>query len=223
MRFYNLIICLFFTSSIVSSQTDSSNLVEYSPDFKFKEGIYLNFNQVRTNSPLPKSRILSTYDYSDPEFFDRVLEKDKIFYYDQIGNKEELKTKDIWGYSRNGFIYIKMEDGYFRITLIGAICHFIASQTTYTNAYNSPYYYSYMDPYRTYPATYQNTEMRQYLLDFTTGNVLDYTDSSLEAILMQDPELHDEYMGLRKKKRKQMRFIYIRKFNERHPLYFPQN
>ena len=80
-----------------------------------------------------------------------------------------------------------------------------------------------MDPYRTYPATYQNTEMRQYLLDFTTGNVLDYTDSSLEAILMQDPELHDEYMGLRKKKRKQMRFIYIRKFNERHPLYFPQN
>lgn len=206
-----------------NSQTDTTNLVEYSPDFKFKEGIYLNFNQVKTNSPLPKSRIISTQAYSDPDFFDHILEKDKIYYYDQIGNKQELKTKNIWGYSRNGFIYIKMDDGYFRITLIGAISHFIASQTTYTNAYNSPYYYSYMDPYRTYPYSYPTTEVRQYLLDFFTGNILDYTDQSLEVILMQDPELHDEYMALRKKKRKQMRFIYIRKFNERHPLYFPQN
>ena len=152
-----------------------------------------------------------------------MLEKDKIYYYDQIGNRQELKTKDIWGYSRNGFIYIKMEDGYFRITLIGAICHFVASQTTYNNAYNSPYYYSYSDIYHTYPSTYQTTEMRQYLLNFLTGTVLDYDENSLEAILMQDPELHDEYMALSKKKRKQMRFIYIRKFNERHPLYFPQN
>ncbi len=223
MRLYNLIIVLFFASSIVSSQTDSTGLIEYSPDFKFKEGIYINFDQVKTNSPLPKSRILSTYDYTDPDFFNQILEKDKIYYYDQIGNKQELRTRDIWGYSRNGFIYLKMEDGYFRITLIGAISHFIASQTTYSNAYNSPYYNSYMDPYRTYPSSYQTTEMRQYLLNFLTGTVLDYTDNSLEAILIQDPELHDEYMALRKKKRKQMRFIYIRKFNERHPLYFPQN
>jgi len=223
MRLYNLIIVLFFASSIVSSQTDSTGLIEYSPDFKFKEGIYINFDQVKTNSPLPKSRILSTYDYTDPDFFNQILEKDKIYYYDQIGNKQELRTRDIWGYSRNGFIYLKMEDGYFRITLIGAISHFIASQTTYSNAYNSPYYNSYMDSYRTYPSSYQTTEMRQYLLNFLTGTVLDYTDNSLEAILIQDPELHDEYMALRKKKRKQMRFIYIRKFNERHPLYFPQN
>ena len=223
MRLFNLIAIVTLISSIAYSQTDSSGLVEYTPDFKFKEGLYLNFNQVKTNSPLPKSRIISTYDYSDPDFFDKMLEKDKIYYYDQIGNRQELKTKDIWGYSRNGFIYIKMEDGYFRITLIGAICHFVASQTTYNNAYNSPYYYSYSDIYHTYPSTYQTTEMRQYLLNFLTGTVLDYDENSLEAILMQDPELHDEYMALSKKKRKQMRFIYIRKFNERHPLYFPQN
>ena len=216
-------ILTFFLYIIVYSQHDSTHLVEYSPDFKFKEGIYLNFDQVKMNSPLPKSRIISTYDYSDPNFFDKILEKDKIFYYDQIGNKNELKTSDIWGYSRNGFIYIKKDDGFFRITLIGAICHFIASQTTYSNFYNSPYYYSYMDPYRTYPSSYPTTEVKQYLLNFLTGAVLDYDDKALEIFLMQDPELHDEYMELSKKKRKQQRFIYIRKFNERHPLYFPAN
>jgi hypothetical protein len=223
MKLFVFILFSVVFSVRIFSQSDSSTLVEYSPEFKFKEGIYLNFDQVKTNSPLPKSRIISEYDYSNPDFFERILEKDKIFYYDLLGNRKELKSKDIWGYSRNGFIYIKMEDGFFRITLIGAICHFIASQTTYSPTYNSPYYYSYMDPYRMYPSSYQTTEMRQYLLNFFTGDVLDYTDESLGVILMQDPELHDEYMALRKKKRKQMRFIYIRKFNERHPLYFPQN
>ena len=223
MRLCYILILALLASLATYCQIDSTNFVEYSPDFKFKEGIYLNFEQVKKNSPLPKSRIISTYDYADPDFLRRVLERDKIFYYDQIGNKQELRTKNIWGYSRNGFIYIKMDDDYFRITLIGAISHFIASQTIYTHAYNSPYYYSYMDPYRYYPSSHQTTEMRQYLLNFSTGTVLDYTDNSLEVILMQDPELHDEFMALRRKKRKQMRFMYIRKFNERHPLYFPKN
>ena len=39
---------------------------------------------------------------------------------------------------------------------------------------------------------------------------------------MRDPELHDEYIGLRKRKKKQLKFFYIRKFNEQNPLYFPQ-
>jgi len=38
---------------------------------------------------------------------------------------------------------------------------------------------------------------------------------------MADPELHDEFSGLSKKKKKQMKFLYIRKFNEKNPLFFP--
>jgi hypothetical protein len=198
-------------------------MVKYTPEFKFKEGIYLNFAQVKANSPLPKSRIISIADYNDPDFFDKVLEGKHIYYYDNIGTKKELKTDRIWGYTRNGFIYIRMDEGYFRITLIGAVSHFIASETTYTTYYNSPYYYnSYMDPYRMYPTSQPTTEMRQYLLDFKTGRVLDYDDESLEVILMQDPELHDEYMALSNKKKKQLKFMYMRKYNQRNPLYFPQ-
>jgi hypothetical protein len=215
---FPLIIC-----QLLGAQTDSSKLVKYSPEFKFKEGIYLNFDQVKTNSPLPKSRIITSTDYNDPEFFDKILTKSEIFYYDHLGNSTGLVIKNIWGYSRNGFIYVKRDDGFYRITLIGAICHFIANQTVYNN-YNSPYYYNYYyDPYRTGPSNSTSTEMRQYLLDFNTGRILDYNDDSLEALLMQDTQLHDEYASLSKKKRKQMKFIYIRKFNEKNPLYFPQN
>jgi len=217
-----LLLCIFpFTSF---SQQDTTDMVKYTPEFKFREGIYLNFSQVKSNTPLPKSRIIATLDYDDPNFFDRVLEGKYIYYYDNIGNRNELKSDKIWGYSRNGFLYIRMDDGYFRITLIGSVCHFIASETYYTTQYNSPYYYnSYMDPYRMYPNTYPTTEMRQYLLDFKNGRVLDYTEESLEVILMQDPELHDEYTALSNKKKKQLKFLYMRKYNQRNPLYFPQN
>ena len=65
--------------------------------------------------------------------------------------------------------------------------------------------------------------MRQYLLDFETGKIFDYNDESIEVLLMKDPKLYDEYMALRNKKKKQLKFLYIRKFNERNPLYFPKS
>ncbi len=65
--------------------------------------------------------------------------------------------------------------------------------------------------------------MRQYLIDFETGKLYDYKRESLEVLLMKDPELHDEYQSLRRRKKKQLKFMYIRKFNERNPIYFPES
>jgi hypothetical protein len=65
--------------------------------------------------------------------------------------------------------------------------------------------------------------MRQYLIDFESGKVMDYDYKSMEVLLMKDPELHDEYMKLSKRKKKQLKFFYLRKFNERNPLYLPES
>ncbi len=213
------------------SQADStSHLVKYSPGFKFGEGIFLNFEQVKVNSPISKSQIITTIPYDDPDFYDRILQEKKIELYDNLGSKQEIGAKNIWGYSRNGVLYVNVNDDFYRITIVGSICHFVASLTTYGN-YGSPYYSSYgypygnyYDPYSPYyPQSSGNTELRQYLLDFKTGNILDYDVKSIEILLMADPELHDEFAALNSKKQKQMKFLYLRKFNERNPLYFPKN
>jgi len=214
------------------SQQDSAGLVKYTPGFKFEEGIFLNFDQVRQNKPVPKSRIITAVPYDDPDFYERVLREKKIQVFDNIGSKQEINAKNIWGFSRNGVLYINLNEGYFRITIIGNICHFVASLTTYNNSYNPYYNYGYpyygypYNPYSSYYSPYSNTantEMRQYLLDFKTGNVVDYDEESVELLLMADPQLHDEFSSLSNKKQKQMKFMYIRKFNERNPLYFPIN
>ncbi|TAL66154.1 MAG: hypothetical protein EPN88_08945, partial [Bacteroidetes bacterium] len=46
-------------------------MIKYTPDFRFNDGIYLNFEQVKMNKPLPKAKLLTSVDYNDREFFNK--------------------------------------------------------------------------------------------------------------------------------------------------------
>jgi hypothetical protein len=220
-----VLILLFFPGNIIIGQSDPQDGVKYTPDFKFREGIYLNHNQVKNNRPIPKSRIISSVDYDDRDFFIEVLEEKNLLFYDELGMKQQVKSDNVWGFSRNGILFVSLDDKYHRITIIGRICHFVATITTYDTRYYDPYYYNpydYYYRYGGYPTNTQSSEMRQYIMDFETGKVFDYDVQSLEVLLMQDPELHDEFMQLRKKKKRQQKFVYLRRFNDRNPLYIPK-
>ena len=220
-----LILVLVSYNGWIFSQEDSAKLVKFTPEFRFEDGIYLNFDQVKHNAPIPRSRLLTNKAFDDREFLEYLLQNKTISYYDAVGGRQTVRVNDLWGFSRNGVLYIRLEDNFNRITIVGRICHFVATVTTYDTRYYDPYYYSpynyYNNRYGAYPSNSSSSEMRQYMLDFETGKVVDYNVQNLEVLLMRDPELHDEYMQLRRKKKKQRKFLYLRKFNERNPLYIP--
>jgi len=226
-RIFGSIILLILICRSAFAQFDSTRLVKYSHDFKFTEGLFLNFEQVKDNRPIAKSRILTPVDIYNKEFFRKVLAKDIIYYYDRFGVRQEIKTDNIWGYSRNSVLYYQTSGDFHRITIVGGICHFVANITTYENRYYDPYYYrySYYDYYY-HPSRhtpYTKSEIRQFILEFDSGKVMEYDIKSVAFALMRDPELHDQYMRLSKRKKKQLKFLYIRQFNERNPIYFPVN
>jgi hypothetical protein len=64
-------------------------------------------------------------------------------------------------------------------------------------------------------------ELKQYLIDFESGKVLEFDVSNTELLLMKDDKLYEEYVQLSRKKKKELMFVYIRKFNENNPLYIP--
>lgn len=218
-------------------------MVKYTPDFRFKDGIYANFDQVRLNNPIPKAKLLTSTDYNDREFFSKLLESDKIYFYDDMGIRQEFEKKSIWGYARNGILYIQIQGNFNRITFIGSICHFVADIKTYDSRYNSPSGYGYYDPYSFYsPYSYGNyyspygsyyspyrqsnmsrNEMKQYIIDFESGKILEFDIQNTELLLMKDNKLYEEYVQLSRKKKKELMFVYIRKFNENNPLYIPVN
>jgi hypothetical protein len=222
---------------------DKEGMVKYTPDFRFTDGIYLNFEQVKMNSPIPKAKLLTSVDYNDREFFKKVLEMDKIYFYDNMGIRQEIEKNTIWGYARNGVVYIQVQENFNRITFFGNICHFVADITTYDSRGYSPYgyydpyyspygygnYYSpygygnYYSPYSSYNnrSNMSRNELKQYLIDFESGKVLEFDVDNTELLLMKDNTLYEEYVQLSRKKKKELMFVYIRKFNEKNPLYIP--
>ena len=242
------ILCVFAlsvgVSGVINGQ-EKREMVKYTPDFRFTDGIYLNFDQVKTNSPIPKAKILTSTDYNDKDFFKNLLSGKKIYFYDGMGIRQEVETNSIWGYARNGVLNIQVQGNFNRITFVGNICHFVADVTSYDNRYYgspygyydpyyspyySPYYYSpynnYYSPYGYYYSPYRSntarSEIRQYLLDFDSGKILEYDVENTELLLMKDNQLYEEYVQLSRKKKKELMFVYIRKFNERNPLYIPE-
>ncbi len=218
---YGLIFFCFFAANIFA-QTDSTGnilqkVVKYSPDFKFRDGIFLNFDAVKNNSPIPKTRIITSLDYRKNDFFNKLFQEGKIFLYDQVGQQVEVEAAKIWGYSDKGILYIRYNEEFNRISVLGSLCHFVANKTTFYEYYD-PYSYS---PYQQPTQTSQSVEMHQYVLNFETGDVKEFSYENIEIFLMSDTTLYDEYNALKKKKKEQLKFLYLRRFNEKHPIYFP--
>ena len=234
----------FMLTAAVSAGQEPAGAVKYTPDFRFRDGIYLNFEQVRENNPIPKAKILTSADYNDREFFKKILSAEKIYFYDEMGIRQEVAKENIWGFARNGVIYVMIQGNYNRITFVGSICHFVADVTTYDTynynyyspyGYYDPYYYSpysyyggyypygsYYSPYGR-PSTTARNEVKQYLIDFESGRTMDFNVNSVETLIMRDPELYEEFVRLPRSKRKELMFVYVRKFNEKNPLYLPVN
>lgn len=227
MRIAGLLLLLILFPMLNAQEGTNPPMVKHSPDFEFRDGIFSNFGMVKANDPILPARIVTDVDMFDREFYDKITSVKEIVIYDDNGVKKVMKTRDIWGYGRNGVLYINIGSAFHRISFVGSISHFVASVTTYNSNYYDPYYnpyYSnsyYYNRYSMPQSNYANTELQQYLLDFQTGEVMEYDTESVEVLLMKDPELADEYMALRNRKKKQMKFVFIRRYNEKHPLYFP--
>jgi DNA mismatch repair ATPase MutS len=65
------------------------------------------------------------------------------------------------------------------------------------------------------------SELKQYLIDFESGKVLEFDIDNTELLIMKDNQLYEEYVKLSRKKKKDLMFLYVRKFNEKNPLYIP--
>lgn len=238
----------FFSGSLIAQDNQlNRELVKFTSDFKFKDGIYLNFDQVRFNDPIPKSKILTSTDYNDKDFFRNLFEAEKIYFYDEMGIRQEIEKSSVWGYSRNGVIYVQIQNNFSRVTFVGSICHFVADIISYDSRYyNSPYgygyydpyyyyspyynpysYYGYYSPYNYYSPYYRNTtsrsDVKQFVFNFEDGKVMDFDMESTKLLIMKDEELYEEYMKLPRKKKRDLMFVYIRKYNERNPLFIPVN
>lgn len=201
--------CLFFPA-LLPAQQDS---VAYGSNFRFTDGVYLQFSDFRNNKPIRKSQIVSDYDTSRLDFVKQVLSKRTFTYKDETGAEQTVTSFKVWGYAENGAAYLWYDIGFNRIMVVGSICHLTAYETTY----------GFMGPPGTFGGPQTTTQqLVQLVLDTKTGALLRFNSETMLRLLQPDKKLFDEFSALHKRKRKEQLFIYLRKFNEAHALKFPK-
>ena len=198
-------------------QTDTARKVEYSADFSLNDGIYMNFQQFRSNDPIPKSRIYSDISYSGFKFYEKLFENNYFTILDNLGAREKIPVKKVWGYVHNDQIYVQWNGEFNNLSYVGNISHFIADKAV-ARQYPGGFYNGYtLNRSKSVKVT---TEKAQYMLLMYSGKILEFTRKNVAEAISVDKELRDEYLNLKRKKQRKMKFYYIRKFNERNPLYF---
>lgn len=206
------LIFIFFTYTLIG-QTDTTNTFVYNPNSILKEGIYFTFDQFIKQQPLPFVKVVNYETYTNKE---ALFKQKQIQFIDEYGIEKIIETKTIWGYVLNNTLYTYFNKEFYRVSYIGTLTHFIATQTV--RNYTTPYdpFYGYYAPYPL--QTYETTSLIQNIIDFRTGKLYPFTPEAILALISDDSELFNEYNLLKKKKKKEMMFYYLRKYNDKHPL-----
>jgi hypothetical protein len=209
-----LILSGFLFTGLIKGQ-DS---IAFTKDFRLYEGIYLGYQDFRYNWPIPKEKIITKINKDQLDFYSKLTEEEIIEFTDRDGSVTKIKSEKIWGYCQNNIIFINQENNFFRIPVFGAISNFIG---TIEVVNYSPGY----DPFMNAPmnsTASKSREIRQYLFDFYSGEIVQFNIEKLEEFLKLDESIYKEFSLLNKKKKKELATKYIRMYNEKHLVYFPK-
>lgn len=208
MRFVLMIFMLVLSQLSVAQQ-----LVKYDQYFDLREGIYLTFKDLQNNQPIPKSAIDTRFDINSQDFYYDLLGEASFKIKLKNDSIAEVKTEGVWGFCRNGNVYVNFSDEFYRIPVLGGISHFVATVEVLETGYYDPWYGM--------PSQQTRNELRQFMLDFDTGKVYDYTLENFLMLLQKDDQLYREFSNLKKRLQRQRMFLFLRRYNEAHPIYFP--
>lgn len=204
---------IFLLFSLIS--TAQTNTFAYSRNYEFKEGLFLTFEQFKKNTPIPKFAIVSLLPKDQIDFLTQVTEQKIITYKDTAGAEQKIEANTIWGFYQNRTVFINFNNGFNRLNVIGTLSLF-SSIVAQTPLRNEPI----GDMYAIEP-TFE--ELRQFVYDTQTNKVFDFNVKNMEILLKNDAELYGQFMKLKKRKKADSIFIYLRKYNEKHPLYLSNN
>lgn len=176
-----------------------------------KNGVYLSFQDFKLKKAISKENI----EMANNKSFSEVFNQKTFRYFDTSGFVHTQEVSKIWGYVDNNSLFINYNGNFYRISNLGTISTFVViyKSQNYMTPYD-PYY----DFYYPYSRTYETTHFLNMVFDFKTGNIHILSPEILLSLFSDDNEIFDEYNALKKRKKKQLMFLYIRKYNEKHPL-----
>ena len=184
------LLLIFISLGIISlcKAQKKENYAILNNNFRFNEGRFLNFDQVKENYPIPTNNIIAQGDKTTLNFWKSLFSNDVIEYIDTNGQRQFVYSDDVFGFSYKGRLYIHYKNAFAQIPVLGAIFHF-------TVAYNveDPYYfYNSFDPYYIDDNSSSHIEVSQFIIDYQTGQIYEYNIKTIDQIFARDKNLYEK-------------------------------
>lgn len=191
--------------------------VIYNNDLRLYEGLYLNYQDLRYNWPIPKEKIITKISKDQLDFYSKLVEEqEEIEYIERDSSIRKIRSEDLFGYCQNNVIFVSYDKSFYRIPVFGNISYFLGSVSVQSYngnlAMNAPMTSTNFKP----------REIKEFLLDFYSGEMTLFSVEQAEEYLKRDAEIYKGYSALSKKNKKSQVAKYIRLYNEKHPVYFPK-
>lgn len=205
-------------SFAASTLSDSTKLAPYQQGFHFKSGVYLTIEDWKRNNPIPKSHFITEHDTNAPYFFVELLKSKWLEYQDEEGIIQKVEKATIFGYSVDNLIFNKW---HVKIPIIGSICHY--TKIEYKS--DDPFLNGSLAVQVLHASLSGNSGLRkrekfkQFIINFETGKIYRFKKRYFKKLIITDVKLYNEYKKYKGSKKDKM-YIFLKKYNERHPIYF---
>jgi len=181
--------------NLAFAQIEEEYVEEYYQGYPFVEGIYQTFNEFKNNNPIIQT----------------VIEIRQANLYVLSDTSEEMLLVDpnrVWGYSKDGNIYVSFEDGYWRILNMGSLAHFTAIRI---------FTYQTFDSFG-FPVNQSSKRLEHLFLDTETGEIKALSSKNLKPYVDKEPILASQSKKLKNKT--ESLIVILNAYNKLNPLYF---
>ncbi|MDA3866962.1 MAG: hypothetical protein PF489_09495 [Salinivirgaceae bacterium] len=190
------------------AQTNEYQFVHF--EEVYTEGIYLSFDHFKQQSPVEKTQIIAKESVNDPRFLFKVLSYEQFSFFDTLGQQHIVQSDNIWGIVRKNALYILSNHVLCKVHSNGRWGHFITYRTNIQPGMNiAPGgYYAVQVPLNAGKNTIVN------IIDLKNGAIYPMNRKTITNLLEADSSLQIEYNALRRRKQKQLKYLYLRKLND---------
>jgi len=216
MSLRSLILLILPLPSLVAAQP-----VLVTKNFLFREGIYLNFQSFRNDTPDLTWEQVETRWYTNPQTF--ITQVESI----RPAGGEAISPDSIWGFCIQGIPYIRLSRDWIRkelatfapLQLRGKICYFEFNRKDTSDVLITAYNPANGLPFRKGVIRKAYEVNTPKMLDFESGAVADFNRENLVVWIDDDPELAEAVMALREDELKTKLFRSLLIYVDRNNVY----
>ena len=209
MRISIAIQALLFALLCSGLQAQSDTLGRYSPGFKFKDGIYLVFEDFKSNCPAVPLKDLRD---KDGKAISEIQESQALYYMVE-DSLRYIDPRLMYGFSAKGKISIGHDGNFDRLVVIGTLCHVIQREIVLDYNRGGLYEFNSMPVRR---------EVRkEYILDMRTGEMSPMNPSNMDYHIADDSVVAISFSKQSQRQRRATVYSTLHTYNRAHPIYFP--